>query len=110
MGLFVEEITELPKTGLITSNVYIGFANNTFSVMQYNKHLSLNQINTEIGYNPSTYYISCPVDFFNKDKTIHYENTMHYFYVTKDDISTIPFYNLVYRELKKKYPSAKDSI
>ena len=109
MGLFVEDEIELPETGLVVSNVYISFSTRTFGIMQYRRFLQ-KIVDAPTGYDPACYAISVAVEFYNKDKTVNYEHSSVNFFVTKKEISTIPFYNLVYRELKKMFPTARDSI
>ena len=83
----------------------------TFSIVQYKFYVNKTPENDIIvGVSPDSYVISNTIEFFNKDKTINYEHSNVQFFVSKNDISTIPIYDLAYRELKKLYPTAVDSI
>ena len=111
MGLFIEEEIELPTTGKIVSNVYISFSSRTFGIVQYQHQLN-KIVGAQTGYSPDTYVITITLEYFSKDKSILYEHSDPpvSFFVSKNDISTIPLYSLAYRELKKMYPTARDSI
>jgi hypothetical protein len=111
MGLLVPTEIELPETGLVTSNVYITFGMRTFSVVQYQFYIKKTPPSDVItGPAPDCYVISNTIEFFNKDKTVNYEHSNVQFFVSKDDISKIPIYDLAYRELRKLYPTAVNSI
>jgi hypothetical protein len=111
MGLFVPGEIELPETGLVTSNVYITFGMRTFSVVQYQFYIQKTPDSDVItGPAPDSYVLSNTIEFYNKDKTVNYEHSNVIFFVTKEDISTIPIYDLAYRELRKLYPTAINSI
>lgn len=110
MGLFIEEEIELSETGLVVSNVYLSFDTRTFNITQYQYYLKKTPAGDIVPYAPDSYVIANAIEFYNKDKSVNYEHTNVIFFVSKEDISTIPLYNLAYRELKKLYPTAKDSI
>ena len=111
MGLLVPGEIELPETGLVTSNVYITFGLRIFSIVRYDLYVKKTPENDiVVGPAPDCYIISNTIEFFNKDKTINYEHSNVQFFVTKEEISTIPIYDLAYRELKKLYPTAVDAI
>jgi hypothetical protein len=111
MGLLIPDEIELPETGLVTSNVYITFGMRTFSVVRYDFYVKKTPEDAiVVGPAPDCYIISNTIEFFNRDKTINYEHSNVQFFVTKEDISTIPIYDLAYRELRKLYPSAVNAI
>lgn len=111
MGLLVPTEIELPETGLVTSNVYISFSTRTFSIVQYQFYMKKTPSSDVItGPAPDCYVISNTIEFFSKDKSVNYEHSNVVFFVSKEDISSIPVYDIAYRELKKLYPTAIDFI
>ena len=83
----------------------------TFSVVRYDFYVKKTPEDAiVVGPAPDCYIISNTIEFFNRDKTINYEHSNVQFFVTKEDISTIPIYDLAYRELRKLYPSAVNAI
>ena len=111
MGLLIQEEIELPETGLVTSNVYITFGMRTFAVVRYDFYVKKTpEKDIVVGPAPDCYIISNTIEFFNRDKTINYEHSNVQFFVTKEEITTIPIYDLAYRELRKLYPSAINAI